>query len=107
VEPESSEVTLLPGDGIGPEVTEAKLRVVDELPVRFSWDRHRIIGKQAVKDRRLGDPKDVVTTIQNSFAIESAIEQIYGEGTQLRPDMDGECSTLEFAEHLASRIEVP
>ena len=31
--------TLIPGDGIGPEVTDAALRVIDASGVRIAWDR--------------------------------------------------------------------
>src|SRR5215211_3725662 len=31
-------VTLIPGDGIGPEVSEATRRVLDATGVRFAWD---------------------------------------------------------------------
>jgi isocitrate dehydrogenase (NAD+) len=33
-------VTLVPGDGIGPEVTAAVLHVLDRSGVRIEWDRH-------------------------------------------------------------------
>ena len=32
-------VTLIPGDGIGPEVSEAAVRVVEAAGVRVAWDR--------------------------------------------------------------------
>ncbi len=32
-------VTLIPGDGIGPEVTDAAVRVLEEVGVRIRWDR--------------------------------------------------------------------
>jgi isocitrate dehydrogenase (NAD+) len=32
------QVTLIPGDGIGPEVTQATLRVLDASGVKFAWD---------------------------------------------------------------------
>jgi isocitrate dehydrogenase (NAD+) len=32
-------VTLIPGDGIGPEITEAAVRVIDATGVRIDWDR--------------------------------------------------------------------
>ncbi|MGD8922137.1 MAG: isocitrate/isopropylmalate family dehydrogenase, partial [Candidatus Zixiibacteriota bacterium] len=31
-------VTLIPGDGIGPEVTEAAVRVIDAAGVDIEWD---------------------------------------------------------------------
>jgi isocitrate dehydrogenase (NAD+) len=32
------EATLIPGDGIGPEVTEATRRVIDATGVQIHWD---------------------------------------------------------------------
>ena len=33
-------VTLIPGDGIGPEIVEATLRVIEAAGVEIEWDRH-------------------------------------------------------------------
>jgi isocitrate dehydrogenase (NAD+) len=33
-------ITLIPGDGIGPEVTEAVLRILDVTGVSIGWERH-------------------------------------------------------------------
>jgi isocitrate dehydrogenase (NAD+) len=33
-------ITLIPGDGIGPEVTDAVVRVLDASGARIDWDRH-------------------------------------------------------------------
>jgi isocitrate dehydrogenase (NAD+) len=46
-------VTLLPGDGIGPEITEATLLVLEATGAQFAWDR-QIAG--AVGVERRGDP---------------------------------------------------
>lgn len=35
------EITLLPGDGIGPEVVAATLRVLEATGLRFDWDEQR------------------------------------------------------------------
>src|SRR5437764_12486836 len=32
------EVTLIPGDGVGPELTEATRRVLEATGVEFAWD---------------------------------------------------------------------
>ncbi len=32
-------VTLIPGDGIGPEVTAAAARVIEAAGVQVNWDR--------------------------------------------------------------------
>ena len=33
-------VTLIPGDGIGPEVTAAVVETAETAGVRIDWDRH-------------------------------------------------------------------
>ena len=45
--------TLIPGDGIGPEITEATLAVLEATGVAFSWDRQ--LGGMAAVDAT-GDP---------------------------------------------------
>ena len=45
--------TLIPGDGIGPEIVEATLTVLDALGARFDWDR-QIAGLEGVTVA--GDP---------------------------------------------------
>ncbi|GAJ30113.1 isocitrate/isopropylmalate dehydrogenase family protein [Acidomonas methanolica] len=45
--------TLIPGDGIGPEITEAVLTVLDALDAPFVWDR-QLAGMAAVAEH--GDP---------------------------------------------------
>jgi isocitrate dehydrogenase (NAD+) len=46
-------VTLIPGDGIGPEITDATLHVLDATGVEFNWDRQPA-GAAAIERR--GDP---------------------------------------------------
>ena len=33
-------VTLIPGDGIGPEVTDAVVRIMEATGVKFAWERY-------------------------------------------------------------------
>jgi isocitrate dehydrogenase (NAD+) len=33
-------ITLIPGDGIGPEVTDAVLRILSAAGVSIEWERH-------------------------------------------------------------------
>jgi isocitrate dehydrogenase (NAD+) len=47
------EITLIPGDGIGPEITEAVVRILDAAGVSINWDRHDA-GQLAVE--RTGQP---------------------------------------------------
>jgi isocitrate dehydrogenase (NAD+) len=46
-------LTLLPGDGIGPEVTSATVRVLEAAGARFEWESH-VAGAEAVE--RSGEP---------------------------------------------------
>ena len=49
----SHRVTLIPGDGIGPEVVEAARRVMEATAVRLRWDVHEV-GATAIE--RCGTP---------------------------------------------------
>ena len=52
------EATLIPGDGIGPEVAEAVVRVLDALGAPFNWDR-QLGGLAGVAEG--GDPLPAAT----------------------------------------------
>ena len=90
----SHQVTLLPGDGIGPEVTEATLHVLDATGVDIEWDRHRIIGTRAVEEGRPSLPEDVPASIRKTkVALKGPITTPVGKGftsvnVQLRQEMD-------------------
>ncbi len=49
----SHTVTLIPGDGIGPEITAATRKVLEATGLRFVWDE-QVAGMAAVN--RGGDP---------------------------------------------------
>jgi isocitrate dehydrogenase (NAD+) len=51
--PPSIPATLIPGDGIGPEIVDAAVAVLDALGAPFQWDR-QIAGLEGVKTA--GDP---------------------------------------------------
>ena len=38
-EQKTHKVTLVPGDGIGPEVTQAVVRILEATGVKFDWER--------------------------------------------------------------------
>ena len=87
-------ITLLPGDGIGPEVTEATLRIIDAAGVDVEWDRHRVIGQTAVERGRPALPPDVIDSIQSTgVALKGPITTPVGQGftsvnVQLRQRLD-------------------
>ena len=88
------QVTLLPGDGIGPEVTAATLRVLEATGVEFEWDTHEIIGTSAVDEGRPELPDDVPASIrERKVALKGPITTPVGEGftsvnVQLRQRLD-------------------
>lgn len=51
-------VTLIPGDGIGPEIVDATLSALDALGASFEWDR-QIAGLEGIKTA--GDPLPAAT----------------------------------------------
>lgn len=87
-------LTLLPGDGIGPEVTDATVRVIEAAGVDVSWDRHRVLGTKAVELGRPALPPDVVDSIQETgTALKGPVTTPVGEGftsvnVQLRQRLD-------------------
>ena len=66
-------ITLIPGDGIGPEVTEAVLRVLAATGVDISWDRHDA-GILAVERTGQTLPADLIASIQrNKVALKGPV----------------------------------
>jgi isocitrate dehydrogenase (NAD+) len=56
-------VTLLPGDGVGPEVTAAARRVVEAAGVDVEWDVHEV-GTVAWERDGVALPEPVITSIR-------------------------------------------
>ncbi len=76
----SYRVTLIPGDGIGPEVSEATRRVLDATGVGFDWDV-RDAGMEA--QERHGDvlPESTLDSIRaNKIGLKGPITTPIGEG---------------------------
>lgn len=73
-------VTLIPGDGIGPEVAEAAVRVLDASGADLDWERH-VVGAEALA--RTGEPlpSDVVGSIRrNGVALKGPVTTPVGKG---------------------------
>ncbi len=87
-------LTLLPGDGIGPEVTEAAVQIIEAAGVDVVWDRHRVIGATAVERGRPPLPPDVIDSIQErGTALKGPVTTPVGQGftsvnVQLRQRLD-------------------
>src|SRR2546427_5937972 len=57
--------TLIPGDGIGPEITAATLQVLDALGMRFDWDE-QYGGMTAVDKAGTPLPNPTLDSIRRS-----------------------------------------
>lgn len=58
-------VTLIPGDGIGPEVTEAARRVIEAAGVGIDWEP-AVAGMQALEQFRTPLPEETVRSIRRT-----------------------------------------
>lgn len=73
-------VTLIPGDGIGPEIAEATLRVLDATGVAIDWDRHEA-GMDVFHKLGTAMPDEVYHAIvRNRVALKGPITTPVGVG---------------------------
>ena len=73
-------ITLIPGDGIGPEVTEAAKRCIEATGVKIEWEE--VIAGQTAQEK-FGDvlPSKVIESIRkNKVALKGPIITPIGEG---------------------------
>ena len=73
-------ITLIPGDGIGPEVTEAVVRILEASGVAIDWDRHDA-GLAAVEKTGKTLPDTLLASIRkNKIALKGPCATPIGEG---------------------------
>ena len=73
-------ITLIPGDGIGPEVAEATKRVIDAAGVRVEWEVHHA-GAAVAEARGTTLPNEVLESIKrNKVALKGPIGTPIGKG---------------------------
>ena len=86
-------VTLIPGDGIGPEVTEATTHVIDALGADIEWEVHQA-GARAVDEHGDPLPPAVLSSIRrNGVALKGPVTTPVGTGFRsvnvaLRQELD-------------------
>lgn len=86
-------ITLIPGDGIGPEITEATVRCIEATGLKVEWDVHHAGGDTMEKT---GDPlpPSVLDSIRkNRVAIKGPVVTPVGSGfrsinVRLRKELD-------------------
>jgi isocitrate dehydrogenase (NAD+) len=73
-------VTLIPGDGIGPEVSAAVLRIIEAAGVIIEWERF-IVGGQAQDLAGSSLPDEVVESVRrNKVALKGPVATPVGSG---------------------------
>ena len=86
-------VTLIPGDGIGPEVMAAAVRVLTATGIAFEWETE-IAGAGAIGEHGTALPPRVLTSIlKNKVALKGPTETPIGTGhrsinVELRKQLD-------------------
>src|SRR6201996_821253 len=73
-------VTLIPGDGIGPEVTDAVVRILEATGVKFQWGRFAA-GAEAFEKHKEYIPKELYESIErNKLALKGPVTTPVGGG---------------------------
>jgi isocitrate dehydrogenase (NAD+) len=86
-------ITLLPGDGIGPEVTAATVRVLEAAGAVFDWESH-VAGAEAVERSGEPLPDEVLESIRrNRVCLKGPVTTPVGKGfrsvnVQLRQELE-------------------
>jgi len=73
-------ITLIPGDGIGPEVTEAVVRILKTAGVTIDWEHH-VAGVLALQRSGAALPLELIDSIRrNKVALKGPVTTPIGEG---------------------------
>ncbi|MHB8104100.1 MAG: isocitrate/isopropylmalate dehydrogenase family protein [Dehalococcoidales bacterium] len=73
-------ITLIPGDGVGPEITEATRRVLEATGVKFDWEL-AYAGAEVMKKQGTPLPDSVLASIKkNKVAIKGPVTTPIGTG---------------------------
>ena len=73
-------VTLIPGDGVGPEICDASVRVLEATGVEFEWDVHQA-GEAAIAEFGTPLPEHVLESVRkNKVALKGPITTPIGSG---------------------------
>src|SRR6202165_5955691 len=86
-------VTLIPGDGVGPEICDAAVRVIEATGVEFDWDVHQA-GEASIAEFGTPLPEHVLASIRkNKVALKGPIKTPIGSGFRsvnvaLRQELD-------------------
>lgn len=73
-------ITLIPGDGIGPEIVDSVVKVMDAAGIQIGWEKVNA-GAEALKKYGTVLPEDVVHSVKkNKVALKGPVGTPIGEG---------------------------
>src|SRR5215831_2618232 len=73
-------ITLIPGDGIGPEVSAAVVRIIEAAGVEIEWERY-IVGGPAQDLAGSSLPDEVIESVRrNRVALKGPVATPVGSG---------------------------
>ena len=109
-------ITLIPGDGIGPEVTDATVRVLEATGIKFKWEK-AIAGQEAQDKYGTPLPNDLLDSIRkNKIALKGPITTPIGTGFRsanvaLRKGLDlyvclRPCKSYQGAPYIHENVDV-
>lgn len=88
-----TKVTLIKGDGIGPEISEAVLRIIEAAGAKIDWDI-QTAGADVIESEGVPLPQRVLDSVKNTgVALKSPVTTPIGKGfrsvnVQLRKELD-------------------
>ncbi len=73
-------ITLIPGDGIGPEIVAATVRIIESTGVDIAWET-QILGAQALEKYGTTLPDSAIESIEkNRAALKGPVMTPVGKG---------------------------
>lgn len=86
-------ITLIKGDGIGPEITDAVVKIIEAAGVKIDWDI-QTAGADVIEKEGVPLPERVIESVKkNKIALKSPVTTPIGKGfrsvnVQLRKELD-------------------
>ena len=88
-----TKITLIKGDGIGPEISDSVVKIIEATGVKIDWD-NQVAGLDAIETDGVPLPDKVINSIkQNKIALKAPITTPIGKGfrsvnVQMRKELD-------------------
>lgn len=77
---QKQKVVLLPGDGIGPEITDATLKIFDHLQIPIEWEYHKIHSKSVTAHGDLISQETIEAIQKYGYGLKGPFTTPIGKG---------------------------